>query len=308
MYKVSKSHPTCIGIDPKNYMITCVLYIVAITLIGRFISHRLQDDGKRFRSRYEDKAIICVLPLYLLLQLVICEYTLLMELRWQSEKPINGVKGIYWILLLNLGIYAVDYVFEPRMFRALILDHRQPAWYQFVTASFCHSSGDHLFSNLFYMYVYGRLVEEEVGNLALWVYYILTGFVGFIISWSILPRNTISVGASDAVYGLAAICLFVKMHSEWTHMLLVLILTYEFVSRMREELRGSAAVLDAIKKGDGQIPVISHISHVAGALTGVGLACLRAMVPVFVLNVSIEMQIRYISTYRSGLIIGGQLD
>ncbi|XP_026419169.1 rhomboid-like protein 11, chloroplastic isoform X3 [Papaver somniferum] len=271
MFKVSKSHPTCIGIDPKNYMVTCVLYIVAITLIGRFISHRLQDDGKRFRSRYEDKAIICVLPFYLLLQLVICEYTLLMELRWQSEKPINGVKGIYWILLLNLGIYVVDYVFEPRMFRALILDHRQPAWYQFVTAAFCHSSGDHLFSNLFYI-------------------------------------NTVSVGASDAVYGLAAICLFVKMHSEWTHMLLVLILTYEFVSRMREELRGAAAVLDAIKKGDEQAPVISHISHVAGALTGVGLACLRAMVPVFVLNVSIEMQIRYISTYRSGLVIGGQLN
>lgn len=57
----------------------------------------------------------------------------------------------------------------------------------------------------------GKLVEEEEGNLALWVSYILTGAGANLVSWLVLSRNAVSVGASGAVFGLFAISVLVKV-------------------------------------------------------------------------------------------------
>jgi len=57
----------------------------------------------------------------------------------------------------------------------------------------------------------GKLVEEEEGNLALWLSYILTGVGANLVSWLVLPRNTVSVGASGAVFGLFTISVLVKV-------------------------------------------------------------------------------------------------
>ena len=57
----------------------------------------------------------------------------------------------------------------------------------------------------------GKLVEEEEGNFALWLSYILTGVGANLVSWLILPRNAVSVGASGAVFGLFTISVLVKV-------------------------------------------------------------------------------------------------
>ena len=57
----------------------------------------------------------------------------------------------------------------------------------------------------------GKLVEEEEGNFALWLSYILTGVGANLVSWLVLPRNTVSVGASGAVFGLFSISVLVKV-------------------------------------------------------------------------------------------------
>lgn len=62
------------------------------------------------------------------------------------------------------------------------------------------------------MYLYtGKLVEEEEGNFALWISYILTGAGANLVSWLVLPRAAVSVGASGAVFGLFAISVLVKV-------------------------------------------------------------------------------------------------
>lgn len=57
----------------------------------------------------------------------------------------------------------------------------------------------------------GKLVEEEEGNFGLWISYILTGVGANIVSWLILPRAAVSLGASGAVFGLFAISVLVKV-------------------------------------------------------------------------------------------------
>lgn len=63
----------------------------------------------------------------------------------------------------------------------------------------------------FIAFATGKLVEEEGGSFALWLSYILTGVGANLVSWLILPRNTVSVGASGAVFGLFTISVLIKV-------------------------------------------------------------------------------------------------
>lgn len=66
--------------------------------------------------------------------------------------------------------------------------------------------------NIYFFFLHtGKLVEEEEGNFALWLSYILTGAGANLVSWLVLPRNAVSVGASGAVFGLFAISVLVKV-------------------------------------------------------------------------------------------------
>lgn len=57
----------------------------------------------------------------------------------------------------------------------------------------------------------GKLVEEEEGNLGLWISYIVTGVGANLVSWLLLPRSAVSMGASGAVFGLFTISVLVKV-------------------------------------------------------------------------------------------------
>lgn len=57
----------------------------------------------------------------------------------------------------------------------------------------------------------GKLVEEEEGSFAVWLSYLFTGVGANVVSWLILPRSVVSVGASGAVFGLFAISVLVKV-------------------------------------------------------------------------------------------------
>ncbi|XP_024029943.1 rhomboid-like protein 11, chloroplastic isoform X2 [Morus notabilis] len=151
----------------------------------------------------------------------------------ERRKPHKQVTGIFWIILLNLGIYAADHVFQVRAIKDLYLYHGYPEWYQFLTATFCHADWRHLSSNLFFLYIFGKLVEEEEGNFGLWLSYILTGVGANLVSWLILPRNAVSIGASGAVFGLFTISVFVKMSWDWRKILEVFILGQFVVERVR---------------------------------------------------------------------------
>lgn len=59
--------------------------------------------------------------------------------------------------------------------------------------------------------VTGKLVEEEEGSFAVWLSYLFTGVGANLVSWLILPRTVVSVGASGAVFGLFAISVLVKV-------------------------------------------------------------------------------------------------
>ncbi|XP_030464749.1 rhomboid-like protein 11, chloroplastic [Syzygium oleosum] len=201
-----------------------------------------------------------------------------LELEKPEQRPVKRANGIYWIILLNLGIYVADHLFQVQGIKSLYLYHNWPTWYQFVTATFCHADWNHLSSNLFFLYIFGKLVEEEEGNFALWFSYILTGAGANLVSWLLLPRNSVSVGASGAVFGLFAISVLVKMSWDWRKILEVLILGQFVIKRVMEAAQASAG-FSASLHGNYSLQGINHIAHLSGALVGVFLVWLLNRVP-----------------------------
>ncbi|XP_028781262.1 rhomboid-like protein 11, chloroplastic isoform X1 [Neltuma alba] len=195
-----------------------------------------------------------------------------------KRKPEKRVSGIFWIILLNIGVYVADHFFQVRSIKTLYLYHNWPAWYQFLTATFCHANWNHLSSNLFFLYIFGKLVEEEEGNFALWLSYILTGAGANLVSWLVLPRSAVSVGASGAVFGLFTISVLVKISWDWRKILEVLILGQFVIEKVMEAAQASTA-LPGTFRGGYLMQSVNHIAHLSGALVGVLLVWLLSKVP-----------------------------
>ncbi|WZZ36928.1 hypothetical protein YC2023_020329 [Brassica napus] len=177
-----------------------------------------------------------------------------------------------------LSILAFMWQITSFSIKSLYLYHNFPAWYQFVTATFCHASWNHLSSNLFFLYIFGKLVEEEEGNFGLWLSYLFTGVGANLVSWLVLPRNAVSVGASGAVFGLFAISVLVKMSWDWRKILEVLILGQFVIERVMEAAQASAGLSGTIY-GGYSLQTVNHIAHLSGALVGVVLVWLLSKFP-----------------------------
>ncbi|KAH0900026.1 hypothetical protein HID58_049594 [Brassica napus] len=137
---------------------------------------------------------------------------------------------------------------------------------------------NHLSSNLFFLYIFGKLVEEEEGNFGLWLSYLFTGVGANLVSWLVLPRNAVSVGASGAVFGLFAISVLVKMSWDWRKILEVLILGQFVIERVMEAAQASAGLSGTIY-GGYSLQTVNHIAHLSGALVGVVLVWLLSKFP-----------------------------
>ncbi|KAJ7551634.1 hypothetical protein O6H91_06G022300 [Diphasiastrum complanatum] len=198
-----------------------------------------------------------------------------LELEKSNLPSKNSHNGIYLLLLLNLGMYVADHWLKLEGVKSLYLYHSSPSWYQFVTAQFCHVNWGHLSSNLFFMYIFGKLVEEEGGSFGLWTTYIITGIGANIVSWLLLPPTVVSVGASGAVFGLFTVGVLIKISLDWRKLLEVLILGQFVVEKVMEAARSSAQMGGKLYGSTA----INHIAHFSGALVGVALIWALSKLP-----------------------------
>lgn len=75
-----------------------------------------------------------------------------------------------------------------------------------VTSIFVHSSIAHIGFNLIYLLIFGfRLEERGYNDQGIWTAYLITGIFAGLLSLPLLGENSISVGASGAVFGLLGV-------------------------------------------------------------------------------------------------------
>lgn len=188
--------------------------------------------------------------------------------------------GLALLLALNFAIFLADHWMGWGSMKVLYLNHAYPKWFQFVTCAFCHNSWQHLSGNAFFLYVFGRVVEEEEGPWGLWGFYLLTGCLASVASYLVLPKTvqalplgvskaaTVSLGASGAVFGLFSVAVLTRLSLDPRRLLETGVLGQFVFERFLSEARTIAASKSAATGG------ISHVAHLAGALSGVLLVFL----------------------------------
>lgn len=83
--------------------------------------------------------------------------------------------------------------------------------YRLFTSMFLHIGIMHLISNMYSLYIIGREVESFFGKIKYIIIYILSGIFGSILSIA-FSHNTVSAGASGAIFGLLGALLYFGIH------------------------------------------------------------------------------------------------
>ena len=105
-------------------------------------------------------------------------------------------------LMLKMGANYGVYVFE-----------RFQYW-RLITAMFMHFSLSHLAGNMLYLAAAGYNLEKRIGHLKFFLIYMLSGFGANLVSagyYYLTGSNTVSAGASGAVYGLIGVMLYITV-------------------------------------------------------------------------------------------------
>ncbi len=74
--------------------------------------------------------------------------------------------------------------------------------WRLFTAMFLHAGLLHLAFNAYALWIFGQMIEEEMGRTRLLAIYLLTGLCGGAVSYAFGPLSVPGVGASGAIFGL----------------------------------------------------------------------------------------------------------
>ena len=188
------------------------------------------------------------------------------------------------LLIINILMYAASAVLERygiNLTSLLGLHFFMAAdfrLYQFVTYLFMHGSLGHLFFNMFALWMFGRIIEQVLGQQRFLIYYFVCGIGAGVIQELaqyielsiILPdlhsvpggqlNGLNTVGASGAIYG---ILLAFGMTFPEERMFIIPI---PFPIKAKYFVVGYAVIelLSAMRGGDG----VAHMAHLGGMLFG----------------------------------------
>ena len=105
----------------------------------------------------------------------------------------------------------------------------QATWYKPLSSMFMHGSWMHLIGNMWFLHIFGNNVEDSMGRVRYFVYYILCGLVAAFTQAFLNPSSAVPmVGASGAIGGVMGgyIVLYPRVQ---IHMLIFL---FVFVTRI----------------------------------------------------------------------------
>lgn len=137
--------------------------------------------------------------------------------------------------------------------------------YQFVTYMFLHANFEHVFFNMFALWMFGRTLEYELGSRRFLVYYMVCGIgaalIQMLAAWVSGEYYIQLVGASGAVMGL--LLAFGVMHPN--AMIVLLIPPIPMKAKWFVIIYG---VIELFLGWTGYGGNVAHFAHVGGMLWG----------------------------------------
>jgi len=125
-----------------------------------------------------------------------------------------------FIFIVVLSEYSPDFVSQLIRYPSDFLSIRA---YSLITSGFIHGDFMHLFWNMLFLFVFGRIVERKVGFRKMILIYFLALIISQVldsIALLILGVNAGSIGASGAIMGIVSAAILLDPFY-FTHLLIV---------------------------------------------------------------------------------------
>ena len=113
------------------------------------------------------------------------------------------------LIIVNVACFILENIFQALPYYLSMVPiyiHFRHWYWQFFTYMFSHVSFWHLFSNMLGLFIFGVIVERNVGSKEFLLYYLLTGtaagvasYFSYLYSGSVF---TVVLGASGALYAV----------------------------------------------------------------------------------------------------------
>jgi len=86
----------------------------------------------------------------------------------------------------------------------------QGRFWTLLAALFVHGSLFHLVGNMIFLFVFGGTLQNSIGSGRYLLAFLTGGFAGFVLSLPSMPPNAGMVGASAAIFSVAACIMLVR--------------------------------------------------------------------------------------------------
>jgi membrane associated rhomboid family serine protease len=159
-----------------------------------------------------------------------------------------GIPLITWILIIVNGMIFVFEISIPKdmleeifyFFGLTPARYSSPQWalihglspkdyLPFLTNMFLHVGWLHIIGNMWFLYIFGRSVEDRMGPVRFLIFYLLSGMVANGIFFIINPRSTIpELGASGAIAGVMGAYIVMFPNAKIITMILILFFPFFF--------------------------------------------------------------------------------
>jgi len=187
---------------------------------------------------------------------------------------INVFVFVQMLLSQDPEAFVARYALTPQNVTLFNLETLLP----FITSMFLHGGFFHIFSNMWFLWVFGDNVEERLGILGFPLLYFGSGIVGGILQYLLHTGSTVPmIGASGAVSGvLGAYFILFPHHRIRSVVFLFFIFTvvnipagfYLFYWFILQFFQGIASIPTLSQEVGG----VAFMAHVGGFVTGVLLA------------------------------------
>lgn len=137
--------------------------------------------------------------------------------------------------------------------------------YQFVTYMFLHANFEHVFFNMFALWMFGRELEYALGSKRFLTYYIICGIGAALVQMLVAGLTgeyyIQLVGASGAVMGL-----LLAFGVLWPNSIIMLI--FPPIPLKAKWFVIIYAVIELLLGATGRNPGVAHFAHIGGMLWG----------------------------------------
>jgi membrane associated rhomboid family serine protease len=147
------------------------------------------------------------------------------------------------------------------IFSAANLLHGRP--WTLLPALFVHASPLHLFGNMVFLFVFGNTLEKNVGAAKHLMVFFTGGVLAFLLSIPFIPRGTGMLGASAAIFTVAACVMLVSpLKFSWLFLApqgLVAIIYFVY----------NVAVVYDPSRIPGYDHNVAYVAHIIGFVAGI---------------------------------------